>query len=61
MREACRSIFYESGIRGFWDGSTSRLGRLVVSTGIVYTVFERVSSMLTPSLLVDEKDGCTSR
>lgn len=47
MREACRSIFYEHGMREFWSGSTSRLGRLVFSTGIVYTVFEKVTSMLT--------------
>lgn len=59
MREACRSIFYESGIRGFWDGSTSRLGRLVVSTGIVYTVFEQVASVLAPSSPVNETDGRT--
>lgn len=50
MREACRSILFEHGVREFWSGSTSRLGRLVVSTGIVYTVFEKTSSSLNMSL-----------
>lgn len=47
MSEACRKILYEDGAQGFWSGSTSRLGRLVVSTGIVYTVFEEACSLLT--------------
>ncbi|KAF1972046.1 mitochondrial carrier [Bimuria novae-zelandiae CBS 107.79] len=63
MREACRSILYESGMRGFWSGSTSRLGRLVFSTGIIYTVFEKVAGILTmdfrTNLRMDEKDGYT--
>jgi solute carrier family 25 citrate transporter 1 len=50
MRAACRSILYEHGVRGFWSGSTSRLGRLVFSTGIVYTVFEKTASILAMSL-----------
>ncbi|OAG06315.1 mitochondrial carrier [Paraphaeosphaeria sporulosa] len=50
MREACRRILSEHGVREFWSGSTSRLGRLVVSTGIVYTVFEKTSSLLTMGL-----------
>ncbi|KAK3197668.1 hypothetical protein GRF29_216g878034 [Pseudopithomyces chartarum] len=59
MREACRNILYESGVRGFWDGSTSRLGRLVVSTGIIYTVFEQVSGLLTSGIRLIEKDDRT--
>lgn len=59
MRQACRGIWYESGSRGFWSGSTSRLGRLMFSTGIVYTVFEKMADVLTTGIRINEKDGCT--
>ncbi|KAJ4300841.1 CtIP- endonuclease [Kalmusia sp. IMI 367209] len=58
-REACRSILSDSGLRGFWSGSTSRLGRLVFSTGIVYTVYEKVADTLTPGIRTYENDGDT--
>ena len=37
---AVKSIFEERGVRGFWRGSTMRLGRLVMGGGIVFTVYE---------------------
>ena len=34
--EACKAVFQEHGVRGFWSGSTMRLiGRLAISGGIV--------------------------
>ncbi|EUC26894.1 hypothetical protein COCCADRAFT_42186 [Bipolaris zeicola 26-R-13] len=39
---AFRSILLETGIRGFWRGCTMRLGRLVFSGGIIFTVYEKV-------------------
>jgi solute carrier family 25 citrate transporter 1 len=44
--EAFRIVFTESGVRGFWRGSTMRLGRLVFSGGIVFTVYEKVAAIL---------------
>jgi len=41
------SVFLtQRGIRGFWSGSTMRLGRLVLSGGIVFSVYEQVSAVL---------------
>ena len=45
--EAFRSIWLQAGVRGFWSGSTMRLGRLVFSGGIVFTVYEKVASLLS--------------
>jgi solute carrier family 25 citrate transporter 1 len=44
--EAFRSVLQTAGLRGFWSGSTMRLGRLVFSGGIVFTVYEKVSDVL---------------
>ncbi|GJC79670.1 tricarboxylate transport protein [Colletotrichum liriopes] len=44
--EAFRMILSERGVRGFWSGSTMRLGRLILSGGIVFTVYEKISSLL---------------
>ncbi|KAF6824838.1 tricarboxylate transporter [Colletotrichum musicola] len=46
--EAFRMVLSERGIRGFWSGSTMRLGRLILSGGIVFTVYEKVSGLLLP-------------
>lgn len=46
--EAFRLVLAERGVRGFWSGSTMRLGRLVLSGGIVFTVYEKVASLLQP-------------
>lgn len=45
--EAFRSVLLQNGIRGFWSGSTMRLGRLVFSGGIVFTVYEKIAALLT--------------
>lgn len=47
--EAFRSVLLDTGVRGFWRGSTMRLGRLVFSGGIVFTVYEKVVTLLKPS------------
>ncbi|KAH7392229.1 tricarboxylate transport protein, mitochondrial precursor [Phaeosphaeria sp. MPI-PUGE-AT-0046c] len=47
--EAFRSVLQNGGVRGFWSGSTMRLGRLVFSGGIVFTVYEKIAGLLTPS------------
>lgn len=47
--EAFRQILVQRGIRGFWSGSTMRLGRLILSGGIVFSVYEQVSSLLSPA------------
>ncbi|OAA58928.1 Mitochondrial carrier domain protein [Niveomyces insectorum RCEF 264] len=49
MAEAVKSVLREDGIRGMWKGSTMRLGRLVLSGGIVFTVYEWVAGVLTSS------------
>jgi solute carrier family 25 (mitochondrial citrate transporter), member 1 len=40
--DAVSRIVRERGILGFWSGSTMRLGRLVLSGGIVFSVYEAV-------------------
>ena len=44
--EAFTSIWKDSGVRGYWKGSTMRLGRLVFSGGIVFSIYEKVSGIL---------------
>ncbi|KAK4506532.1 hypothetical protein PRZ48_000264 [Zasmidium cellare] len=46
MLVAARSILVEDGIKGFWRGSSMRLGRLVMSGGIVFTIYEQVAAQL---------------
>ena len=48
--EAVRSVFVDEGVRGFWRGTTMRLGRTVFSGGILFTVYERVAGILSPIL-----------
>jgi solute carrier family 25 citrate transporter 1 len=45
--EAVSSVWRDSGVKGFWSGSTMRLGRLVLSGGIVFSVYENVAALLT--------------
>ena len=40
------TIFKEEGLKTFWKGATPRLGRLVLSGGIVFTIYEKVLVML---------------
>ncbi|KAH9919042.1 mitochondrial tricarboxylate transporter [Fomitopsis serialis] len=39
-------IFTEEGILRFWRGTTPRLARLVMSGGIVFTVYEQIIALL---------------
>ena len=48
--EAATLVWRDSGIKGFWSGSTMRLGRLELSGGIVFTVYENVAALLTGGL-----------
>lgn len=45
--QAVLSVWRDAGIKGFWSGSTMRLGRLILSGGIVFTVYENVASILS--------------
>jgi len=44
---AMRDVYYELGMRGFWRGSTMRLGRLIFSGGIIFTVYENIVALMT--------------
>lgn len=48
--EAFKSILADGGVKGFWRGTTMRLGRTVFSGGILFTVYEQVAAVLTPLL-----------
>lgn len=39
-------IFKEEGLKTFWKGATPRLGRLILSGGIVFTIYENVLLIL---------------
>jgi solute carrier family 25 citrate transporter 1 len=40
--EAMKSVLRDRGLFGFWAGSTMRLGRLILSGGIVFSVYENI-------------------
>ncbi|VDB94058.1 unnamed protein product [Peniophora sp. CBMAI 1063] len=44
-------IFTEEGLLRFWTGATPRLARLVLSGGIVFTVYENIIRVLNPAPL----------
>ncbi|KAL8703092.1 MAG: hypothetical protein Q9201_003729 [Fulgogasparrea decipioides] len=46
--DAFRSIIADGGVRGFWRGTTMRLGRTVFSGGILFTVYEHAVALLNP-------------
>lgn len=48
IAEAVKSVMRDYGIKGFWKGSSMRLGRLFLSGGIVFSVYEQVSALLAP-------------
>ena len=48
--DAFRSILSNYGIKGFWKGTTMRLGRTVFSGGILFTTYEKVAAILHPLL-----------
>lgn len=45
--EAARDVWKSGGLAAFWSGSSMRLGRLILSGGIVFTVYENVASILS--------------
>ncbi|KAL4735116.1 mitochondrial carrier domain-containing protein [Aspergillus similis] len=47
--EAIQDVLKDGGARAFWRGSSMRLGRLVLSGGIVFTVYENVAALLISS------------
>lgn len=48
--EAIRGMMRDYGIRGFWKGSSMRLGRLLLSGGIVFSVYEEIVAVLSPGV-----------
>lgn len=40
------------GVRGFWKGTTMRLGRTVFSGGILFTTYEWAAALLNPAFAV---------
>lgn len=55
--EAMQSIWQDYGIRGFWKGTTMRLGRTIFAGGILFTVYEEVSRALHAA--VGKKEAVT--
>lgn len=45
---AFQSIVADYGIKGFWKGTTMRLGRTVFSGGILFTSYEWIAAILSP-------------
>ncbi|KAF2498806.1 tricarboxylate transport protein, mitochondrial precursor [Lophium mytilinum] len=50
--EAVKSVWLDYGVKGFWRGTTMRLGRTVFSGGILFTSYEAVASVLNPMFAV---------
>ena len=48
--EAFNSIIADGGVRGFWRGTSMRLGRTIFSGGILFTVYEQMVKILNPIL-----------
>jgi solute carrier family 25 citrate transporter 1 len=46
--EAVKSVLLDYGIRGFWKGTTMRLGRTVFSGGILFTSYEAAVKLIMP-------------
>ena len=44
--EAVQSVWQDYGIRGFWRGTTMRLGRTIFAGGILFTVYEEMGRVL---------------
>ncbi|SMY23013.1 unnamed protein product [Zymoseptoria tritici ST99CH_1A5] len=46
LLDAIVGTWRDGGVKGFWRGSTMRLSRLVLSGGIVFAVYEQISSLM---------------
>ncbi|KAK4502155.1 hypothetical protein PRZ48_005578 [Zasmidium cellare] len=53
--EAFKSIVADYGVKGFWKGTTMRLGRTVFSGGILFTTYEWAAAILNPLLAKDHQ------
>ena len=50
--EAFKSVMADYGVKGFWKGTTMRLGRTVFSGGILFTTYEWAATLLNPVFAV---------
>ncbi len=48
--EAFTSVIADFGVKGLWRGSTMRLGRTVLSGGILFSVYEQIAAIIAPIL-----------
>jgi len=46
--EAVKTVLLDYGIKGFWKGTTMRLGRTVFSGGVLFTSYETVVKIINP-------------
>jgi solute carrier family 25 citrate transporter 1 len=46
--EAVKSVLLDYGVKGFWKGTTMRLGRTVFSGGILFTSYEAAVKIINP-------------
>lgn len=46
--EAVKTVVLDYGIKGFWKGTTMRLGRTVFSGGILFTSYEAAVKIINP-------------
>jgi len=47
---AFKDIMADGGVKSFWRGTTMRLGRTVLSGGILFTAYEQFAAILDPLL-----------
>ncbi|EPS99025.1 hypothetical protein FOMPIDRAFT_1031133 [Fomitopsis schrenkii] len=50
LTEAYRSIMADGGVRVFWSGSLARLGRTILSGGVLFSVYEQISAILNSAM-----------
>lgn len=53
--EAFKSIIADYGVKGFWKGTSMRLGRTVFSGGILFTTYEWAAALLNPAFAKAEQ------
>lgn len=60
--DAIKSVLLDYGVRGFWKGTTMRLGRTVFSGGILFTSYEAVVKIVHPlyTSVTHVKDAVTT-
>jgi solute carrier family 25 citrate transporter 1 len=60
--EAVKSVLLDYGVRGFWKGTTMRLGRTVFSGGILFTSYEAAVKIVHPlyTSVTHAKDAVTT-